>query len=109
MGLKMVGKYDNDIAFEITSGEIDEHMKSGYEIRCIKLTEYLLDEMGKTCGIKAIADKGHGYGFDYGHEEFTLKIGETYSFDHSYTSIEGPTDWYQCTTRITLQLVETEE
>ena len=91
---------------EMSSQDIDDCIKSHYLRNDIGFTDYLYDDLGNICGLKCLADRGHGYGFDYGKEEFTIKIGETYSFEHSYTSIEGPSDWYTGSYKVILQLVE---
>ena len=53
----------------------------------------MLDEAGNVCGLKGRADLGHGYDFDNGCREFTIRMGETYSFTHEYTYVDGPSDW----------------
>ncbi len=107
MKLRIIGKR-GDIPFELSADEIDEYIKTHCYFNDIQLMEYLLDKTGNMCGIKALADEGHGYGFNYGWKEFTLKVGETYSFSHSYTFIDGPTDWSEDDYRVTLQLIEAE-
>lgn len=75
----------------------------------IQFLDYLYDETDhQIVGIRGCADLGHGYGFNRSWKEFSLKIGETYSFTHAYTSIEGPSDWHDDSFRVTLRLVEEE-
>ncbi len=94
-----------DIPFTISAGEIDrcirEHCCSGE----IRWTEYLYDEAGDVCGLRGSADLGRGYGFNYGWREFTIKMGETYSFTSSFTSIDGPSDWSEDSFEVTLKMV----
>lgn len=92
--------------FEISEKEIDDFIKAHCYIGEIKWTEYLFDELGNMCGLKGFADLGHGYGFNNGWKEFTIRFGETYSFTHDYTSIKGSTDWSDDFFEVTFQLVK---
>ncbi len=111
MKFKVVGKR-GDLPFMVPSDKIescitskDQH--SSFEVGEVAFLEYVYNEAGdQIVGIKCLADLGHGYGFDNGWEEFVIKAGETYSFRHSYTSIEGPSDWSSGSFTVTLQLVE---
>ena len=107
MKYKILGKR-GDIPFEISADEIVHCIKEHLYSDEIQFMEHLLDESGNPCGLRCFADLGHGYGFNNGWKEFTIKIGETYSFDHKYTSIDGPSDWSNDSFRVTLKLVESE-
>ena len=110
MNLKIVGM-QGDIPFEITSDEIEcliENHSSANIFLDVILEDYLLDEAGNIEGIKGRVDLGHGYGFNYGWKDFCIKIGETYSYSHSYTSIEGPSDWVNGEIKVTFQLLLSE-
>lgn len=108
MKLKIIGKR-GDIPFVLSADEIDRYIKTHSGSEDIRLTEYVFDENGNVCGIRAFADEGHGYGFNRGWKEFTLKVGETHSFNHRYTSVDGPTDWSTDEYRVILQLIEADE
>ena len=75
----------------------------------VKVKEFATDENGDVVGLKGLADHGHGYGFNNGMEEFSLKPGERYAFSYEYTSVEGPSDWEDDSTYIALKLVEENE
>lgn len=96
------------IPFEISGEMIDDFIKRHCYAGEIQWREYLFDESGNMCGLKGLADSGHGYGFHNGWEEFTIRFGETCSFPHSYTSIDGPTDWSDDCFEVTFQLVKVE-
>lgn len=107
MSYKLIGKRGN-ISFEISADDIKNYIKKH---RCsgeIQLTDYLLDESGNIEGIKGSADLGHGYGFNNGWKEFSIKVGETYSFTHEYTSVDGPSGWSTGSFKVALQLVKSE-
>ncbi len=113
MKYKVVGKR-GCLPFTVSSDEVeacisaqDQHCSDA--ISEVAFIEYVFDEAGdRITGVKCFADLGHGYGFDNGWEEFTLKVGEPYSFSHDYTSIDGPSDWSTGSFTITLQLLEEE-
>ena len=110
MNLKIVGM-QGDIPFEITSDEIEcliENHSSANIFLDVILEDYLFDEAGNIEGIKGRVDLGHGYGFNYGWKDFCINIGETYSYSHSYTSIEGSSDWVNGETKVTFQLLLSE-
>lgn len=108
MKYKVVGKRGS-IPFTISSEEIADDMENRSGSGELRFLEYIYDETGhQVVGIKGLADLGHGYGFNNGWKEFSLKIGETYSFTHDYTSIESSSDWYNDSFTVTLQLVEVE-
>lgn len=107
MKYKIVGTRGNQ-PFETTLEELDEYMKLHRYVDEIKWKEYLFDESGNICGLKGFADLGHGYGFDGGWQEFTIRVGETYSFTHEYTSIVGPSDWSTGSFEVKIQLVAVE-
>ena len=65
---------------------------------------YVRDDEGNVCGVECTADLGHGHGFDYGQETFVLREGESYSFAHSFTSIDGPSDWSEDSVDVTVRL-----
>lgn len=109
MKYKVVGKR-GDIPFTVSSEEIADAMENHCGSGEVRFLEYMYDETGRqVIGIKGLADLGHGYGFHNGWKEFSLKIGEIYSFTHDYTSIEGPSDWRDDSFTVTLQLVEVDE
>ena len=60
------------VPFEISGEMIDDFIKRHCYAGEIQWREYLLDESGNMCGLKGLADSGHGYGFNYGWEEFTI-------------------------------------
>lgn len=107
MNLKIVGKSGN-VPFEILADEIKDLIENNYTSENIALDDYLLDEAGNIVGIRGRGDLGHGYGFNYGWEDFSIKIGEMYSFRHSYTSIDGPSDWNEDDFKVTFQLLRSE-
>ena len=104
---KIVGERGN-IPFEISPDEINHFIETRCYTSEIKLTEYLFDKLGNICGVKGLVDLGHGYGFNNGWKEFEIKLGETYSFIHEYTSIDGPSDWSKDSFKVTMQLVKFE-
>ena len=107
MKYKIIGISGNS-PFEISKDTIDLCIKQHCSTGNIQFTEYLLDESQNICGLKGRADLGHGYGFENGWKEFTIKFGETYSFMHEYTSIDAHSDWSDESFKVTLQLVKTE-
>lgn len=108
MKYKVIGQ-SGDFPFEVSSEEIADYIEKHHYSGKIRFVDYVFDETGHdVVGIKCLADLGHGYGFNYGWKEFFLKIGETYSFWHSYTSIDGSSDWSDDSFKVTLQLVEEE-
>lgn len=107
MKYKIIGTRGN-IPFEISADRIDYCIKKHCYSGEIQLTEYLYDESGNMCGLKGLADSGHGYGFDSGWKEFIIKIDETYSFIHHYTSVDGPSDWSEGSFEVNLRLVKSE-
>lgn len=107
MKYKIIGMEGN-IPFETSAKELDEYITQHCYTGEIQWLEYLLDESGKVCGLKGLADLGHGYGFDNGREEFTIRVGETYTFTHDFTSVDGPSDWSDDSFKVTIQLVEEE-
>lgn len=109
MKYKVVGKR-GDIPFTVSSEEIAEAMENHCDSGEVRFLEYMYDETGRqVIGIKGLADLGHGYGFNNGWKEFSLKTGETYSFTHNFTSIDGSSDWHDDSFTVTLQLVEADE
>lgn len=107
MSYKLIGIRKN-IPFEISADDIRNSIKNHCCFDEIQLTDYLLGESGNIEGIKGLADLGHGYGFDNSREEFVIKVGETYSFTHEYTSVDGPSDWSTGSFEVFLQLVKSE-
>ncbi len=107
MKYKIIGK-KGDIPFETTAEQLDEYIKLHRYTGEIQWTEYLFDESGNMCGLKGLADLGHGYGFNNDWEEFTIRVGETYTFTHDFTSIDGPSDWSNDSFKVTVQLLEAE-
>lgn len=96
------------IPFKLSEDDIRlsiERHASFYEIQW---TDYLLDASGDIRGLKGMADLGHGYGFDFGWKEFTIKLSEEYTFTHSYTSINGPSDWSDDSFEVTLRMIAAE-
>lgn len=65
---------------------------------------YVRDDEGNVCGVRCTADLGHGYGFDHGQGTFVLREGESHSFVHSFTSIDGPSDWSEDSIEVTVRL-----
>lgn len=108
MKWKLVGTRGN-FPIELSPEEIDNLIKnpndSFFEIQ---LTGYLYNEYGNVCGLQGRADAGKGYGFDNGWKEFALPAGETYTFEHEFTSVDGPSDWSDDSFTVTIQLVESE-
>ena len=51
------------VPFEISGEMIDDFIKRHCYADEIQWREYLLDESGNMCGLKGLADSGHGYGF----------------------------------------------
>lgn len=96
------------LPFEISGKMIDYYIEKHCYTGEIRWTAYLLDESGNMCGLTGLADLGHGYGFNNGWKEFTIRFNETYSFTHSYTSIYGSSDWSDDFFEITFQLVKSE-
>lgn len=84
---KAICSYGDGNPFELSVDDIDKY------IGIVKIKEYLTDASGNVCGIKFSGDRGHGYGFNYGWMDFEVRVGDEYSFDHWYTSIDGPSDW----------------
>lgn len=108
MKYKIIGKR-GDLPFEMSANEIDLCIKKHLFTEEIQWIDYLYDEAGNRCGLKGLADLGHGYGFHTEWEAFTLKMGETYSFSHEYTSIDGPSDWSDDSYKVELRLVPSED
>lgn len=107
MKYKIVGTRGNQ-PFETTPEELDAYIKLHRYVGEIEWKEFLFDESGNMYGLKGFADLGHGYGFDDGWKEFTIKVGETYSFTHAYTAIDGPSDWSDESFEVKIQLVAVE-
>lgn len=72
----------------------------------INLTGFLNDGNGNIVGIKGMADLGHGYGFNNGWKEFSMTVGEEFSFNQEFTSIDGPSDWSKDSVNIVLTLAD---
>ena len=52
---------------------------------------YVMD--GDACvGVKLACNQGYGYSFDYGSEEVELRVGDTYRFSFSGTSVDDEGD-----------------
>lgn len=107
MSFKIIGSCGN-VPFEISADRIDWYIKNHGCSNDIQLTECLFDESYQICGLKGLADLGHGYGFNYGWKEFEIRFDEIFSFEHSYTSIEGSSDWFTESYKVTLKLIKTE-
>ena len=108
--MKLVITVDGEQSTEFSSEAMNDLITTGRNADklpySLTINEYILDETGNVCGIRGTADLGHGYGFDYGTEAFSLKVGEEYRYTHSYTCINGPSDWDEEDIHYTLQLVE---
>lgn len=107
MKFKIVGKR-GEIPFEVSSERIEEFIKKHHFSGEIQIIDYLFNDAGDVEGLKCLADLGHGYGFNYGWQEFQLTIGKPYSFKHSFTSIEGSSDWFKGSFNVTVELVKEE-
>lgn len=101
----MLNMTRGNLLYELSAEDIESCIKEQRPFWEIRLTEYLYDEAGDVCGLKGLADLGHGYGFDNGRNEFEIRAGEIYSFVHEGTSADGPSDWSDNSFRVTLKLV----
>lgn len=103
---KLIYTTSKNLRVEFSKDEIDDLICKKGGLFSVIPTEYLVDESKNIYGLKGLADLGHGYGFDYGWETFEIKLGEAYSFEHSFTSIDGSSDWSEDTVKVTLQFVQ---
>ena len=97
-----------DIIADLPKDEVDYQIKNHLAYGSVQFLDYASDENGNIYGIRCFADLGHGYGLEGRYQGFTLKFGETYSFDHDYISIDGPTDWNNGSFKVVLTLIKTE-
>ncbi len=108
MKWKLVGTRGN-FPIELSPEEIDNLIKnpndSFFEIQ---LTGYLYNEYGNVCGLQGRADAARGMDLTTAGREFALQAGETYTFEHEFTSVDGPSDWSDDSFTVTIQLVESE-
>ena len=94
------------ISYEYSFEEIKECIETHRGFGEINITSFIEDSSGNIIGIKGIADLGHRYGFNNGWKEFSLLVGDEFSFEHEFTYIDGPSDWSRDSVSIALSLVD---
>lgn len=89
--------------------KVDEYIEKSRGSCDVQFTGYVYDEEGNFVGIKGLGDQGAGYGFHDKWQEFVVTPGKTFSFTHTETDIDGPTDWSDRFYKVTVKLEMLEE